>query len=136
MLASEVDNPDFQQGYREFWETTWGSYPHKPAAQEQWDKQVKLAALHIARLDKQQQNAHDNQDTRPRIFDINTKSWFLVDTGASVSIVPHSWYPRNQPDAGRALQAVNGTRIATYGVRNLDLRLGHTYNHTFIVSEV
>ena len=46
------------------------------------------------------------------------------------------WYPRSTPDTGRALQAVNGTRIATYGVKNVQLRLGHTYSHTFIVSDV
>ena len=134
--SMESDCPSLQQGYRDIWQANWGEYPHKPAAQEIWEDQVKKAALHIARLDKVAANTAAKQDPRPRVFDCNTKKWFLVDSGAAVSIVPHTWYPRTTPDTGRALQAVNGTRIATYGVVNLTLRLGHNYNHTFIVSEV
>ena len=59
-----------------------------------------------------------------------------MDSGAQVSIVPHKWYPRTTPDAGRALQAVNGTRIATYGVKHIQFRFGHNFNHTCIVADV
>ena len=122
--------------YEDFWAQSWGVYPQKPAAQVDWDNQVEKAALHIARVDKVAANSKEAQDARPRVYDANSKAWFLVDSGAAVSILPHKWYPRTTPDTGRALQAVNGTRIATYGVRNTQLRMGHTYQHTFLVSAV
>ena len=101
-----------------------------------WDKQVTKAALHVARVDKVAANALAAEDPRPRVYDANSKAWYLVDSGAAVSILPQKWYTRTTPDRGRALQAVNGTRIATYGVRHAQLRLGHNYNHTFIVADV
>ena len=134
--SSHSECPSFRRVYEDFWAQTWGEYPQKPASQIEWDKQVQKATLHIARLDKVAANSRDAQDPRPRVYDANSKAWFLVDSGAAVSIIPNKWHPRTTPDTGRALQAVNGTRIATYGVKNLHLRMGHTYNHTFIVSDV
>ena len=134
--SSHSECPSFRRVYQDFWAQTWGEYPQKPAAQVEWDKQVQKAALHIARLDKVAANSANSQDSRPRVYDANSKTWILVDSGAQVSIVPHKWYPRTTPDAGRALQAVNGTRIATYGVKHIQFRFGHNFNHTCIVADV
>ena len=136
VAETSSESPEFQQGYADFWQENWGVYPHKPACQEDWESQVKKAVLHIDRIDKVAANQQALLDTRPRVFDVNSKSWYLVDSGAAVSVVPRRWYPRSTPDAGRALQAVNGTRIPTYGVKHVTLRLGHNYSHTFVVSDV
>ena len=123
-VESFSEDPSVQEEYGAIWQEQWGVYPHKPAAQVKWDSQVEKAALHIARIDKVEANKAAADDERPHVYDFTTKSWYLVDSGAAVSIVPRKWFPRTTPDTGRALQAVNGTRIATYGVKNLTLRFG------------
>ena len=68
------DNPEVQGDYRELWSQEWGQYPHKPAAQIDWDNQVSKAALHIARIDKIAANQQDAEDARPRVYDSSQKS--------------------------------------------------------------
>ncbi len=63
---------------------------------------------------------------------------FLVDTGAQVSIIPPSPSERNRSQEHSYLQAVNGTNIATYGIRSLTLDLGlrRSFRWTFIIANV
>ena len=62
---------------------------------------------------------------------------FLIDTGAQVSVIPPSPADRNTPST-LTLQAVNNTRIRTYGTRSLSLNLGlrRTFRWVFVVADV
>ena len=57
------------------------------------------------------------------VTDVNSSRQFLVDTGAAISV-----FPPNRQEKGKisalTLQAVNGTRIPTFGERSLTLDLG------------
>ena len=62
---------------------------------------------------------------------------FLIDTGAQVSVIPPLPPDRNTPST-LTLQAVNNTRIRTYGTRSLSLNLGlrRTFRWVFVVADV
>lgn len=71
------------------------------------------------------------------ITDLNLGFQFLIDTGAQVSVVPHS--PKDRPSPNPLpLQAVNGTTIRTYSTRSLTLNLGlrRTFRWIFVVADV
>ena len=76
-----------------------------------------------------------------RLFYINDRSSglrFLVDTGAEVSVIPPSRAKRTHQQEHFSLQAVNSTKIATYGTCSITLDLGlcHTYRWVFILADV
>ena len=76
-----------------------------------------------------------------RLFHIHDRcsnSRFLVDTGAEVSVVPPSHAERFSQPGNFSLKAVNGSEIATYGVRSLTLNLGlrRTFRWVFVVANV
>ncbi|GFR95202.1 Pol polyprotein [Elysia marginata] len=75
----------------------------------------------------------------PHLFitDINTGRFFLVDTGAQVSVIPPTWFDRHHGQRGPPLQAANGTSTATYGSRNVTLRFNEsTYDARLIIADV
>ena len=67
---------------------------------------------------------HDGLGSR-RIFivDQRTKTSFLVDTGADISVYPRSRLSRDVKKAAYELFAANGTPIATYGTLAMELNL-------------
>ena len=67
----------------------WGSYNRKPVAQMDFDNLVIKACREIAVTDDP-----GDHDFRPRIKDLNTGQYFLIDTGAAVSVFPKSMVPR------------------------------------------
>ena len=115
--------------------TRWNEYPFKPVAQVHWEQQVAAASLAAAKVDIN----HDPKlttDVRPRLFDHNSNQWMLLDTGAAISCYPRSYFPDAVVDHSRSLQAVNGTKIATFGQRNVKINLGgRTFNHNFILAD-
>lgn len=70
--------------------------------------------------------------------DRSTSSKYLIDTGADVSVVPRKWFASKQPPAPLQLYAANGTVIATFGKRllQLDLGLRREFHWPFIIAEV
>ena len=68
-----------------------------------------------------------------------THHFFLIDTGACLSILPVSSYPnmRNNLSTNK-LYAANGTVIQTYGQKTLDisLNLRRKFRWTFIIADV
>ena len=79
----------------------------------------------------------DKQDNRLfYVTDRRSKTRFLVDTGAQVSIVSASTAEKRQQPATLKLQAVNGSEIDTYGIIPLTLNLGMRRDFTwnFIVA--
>ena len=76
-----------------------------------------------------------------RLFYVTDRSCgicFLVDTGAEVSVLPPSHTERKHPHDNLKLQAVNKSRITTYGTRSLTLDLGlrRTFRWIFIIADV
>lgn len=82
------------------------------------------------------------QSSRLFIFDAETKTRYLIDTGADVSIIPPTNNERQhkqRPDEKRMqLFAVNGTPIDTYGQRQITLHLGlrRQFKWQFIIADV
>lgn len=74
-----------------------------------------------------------------RLFlcDRKTGQPFLIDTGASISIVPIPKGNRKRP-ADLTLMAANNTKIATYGelTKELDFGLRRPYRWTFVIADV
>ena len=62
----------------------------------------------IAKVDEGQ------SDSRPRLYDPQSKQLMLVDTCAQVSVWPKRDYPDAKINNGMALQAVNGSKIPTF----------------------
>ena len=55
---------------------------------------------------------------------------FLVDTGAAISVIPHTHEPSAKPTQFK-LQAANGSTISTYGSKTVSLNLGMRRNFTW-----
>ena len=73
------------------------------------------------------------------VRDCSSSLRFLVDTGAEVSIVPPSRAERCPASPGKfRLQAINGSDIATFGVRSLTLDLGlrRTFRWVFVIADI
>lgn len=73
-----------------------------------------------------------------KIFDPITRIPYLLDTGASVSVVPISMYPKSKKNPDLYLYAANDSKISTYGEIPLNLSLGlrRNFNWNFIVCDV
>lgn len=71
------------------------------------------------------------------VSDELTRLTFLIDTGADVSVIPNSTFGALHK-TNDTLMAANGTSIATYGVKLLQVALGlrRTFAHTFILAAV
>ena len=71
------------------------------------------------------------------VTDVNSRKQFLIDTGAAVSVFPPTRHEKGKI-AALTLQAVNGTRIPTYGERSLSLDLGlrRTCRWIFTIADV
>ena len=78
----------------------------------------------------------EHSDMRPHVRDKRSDLWIMLDSGAAISIWPRRFYPE-LPRAQTSLVAVNGTKIATYGTKDVSLDLeGKCYTHRFIIAEV
>lgn len=75
---------------------------------------------------------------RLTIHDPKTKFNFLIDTGATFSVIPHRIFGRIKQDEKFNLTAANGTVIPTYGSKLLEINLGlrRPYKHVFIMADV
>lgn len=75
-----------------------------------------------------------------RLFIVDKKKnlKFLIDTGADLSVVPHTFYKECHRDPISVLSAANGTSINTYGTKilNIDIGLRKSFTHEFILASV
>ena len=70
------------------------------------------------------------------VFDKSSRTYFLVDSGAEVSLLPALPRDKRRPANGPALVAANGEPIRSYTRRQTSLRLGsHTFKWTFVVAD-
>ena len=83
-------------------------------------------------------SARTKKGTTFSVFDSASGRRFLIDTGASKSIIPPGPTEKKQPrDVGICLTAANGAEIATYGTRKMSVRLQEeSYTWKFIVADV
>ena len=65
---------------------------------------------------------HRNCDLRPRLVDDSTGVARLIDTGAQLSATKR--LPTDVRDDSVNLVAVNGSRINTYGERDIEVKIG------------
>lgn len=72
------------------------------------------------------------------ISDRKNRLQFLIDTGAEISVIPRIYSLANRRDTQARLTAANGTQIATFGEKliNVDLGLRRTFPHVFTVASV
>ena len=70
------------------------------------------------------------------IHDRNSNTRFVVDTGAEVSVIPPTCGDRSHPQCAFSLQGVDGSDIATHGVRSCTLNIGlrHTFHWVFVIA--
>ncbi|GFR76621.1 retrovirus-related Pol polyprotein [Elysia marginata] len=68
------------------------------------------------------------------VTDEKSKRCFLVDTGARVSVTPASWADKVSGATGQNLQAANGSSIATYGARVVQLHFGNRVFDACLIS--
>ena len=63
---------------------------------------------------------------------------YLVDTGAGLSVLPPLEINKPHKGKGKNLRAANGSEIATYGERAVEINfgLGRTYNWVFHVADI
>ena len=74
-------------------------------------------------------------DLRPRLVDLSTGECRLLDSGAQISTVKKG--PEDKIDTSINLVAVNGSRIHTYGTRNLEVKINRKkYSIPAIVCDV
>ena len=86
------------------------------------------------------QHASSNTPTARVLYlkDKSTDVRYLVDTGACLSLLPPLEIDMPDKGKGKNLKAANGSEIATYGERavQIDFGLGRTYNWVFLVADV
>ena len=74
-------------------------------------------------------------DTRPKVFDKLSNNWTLLDSGSCLTCTPKE--PQDKLDPKLKLRAVNGTSIATYGTRKVNLKMGRKmYSIDAIIADV
>ncbi|GFQ87529.1 retrovirus-related Pol polyprotein from transposon 297 [Trichonephila clavata] len=72
------------------------------------------------------------------LSDRTSRSKYLIDTGADVSVIPLTMISKHLPPASLQLFAANGTVISTYGQKlvTLDLGLRRVFKWPFIIAGV
>ena len=87
----------------------WGEYSRKPSCQRDWDRLVMKSCQKI-----EAQADPGEHDFRPRVKDLTSGHFFLIDTGAALSVIPKSLCQgKMEVDKSSGLQAVNGSKIPT-----------------------
>ena len=78
-----------------------------------------------------------NSDKCPYLYDKQLKHWQLVDSCAAVSVWPTRLFPDAVLNKGVALQAVNQSRLVTYGKPTIEFKISRkTYRHEAYIADV
>lgn len=80
----------------------------------------------------------NNTTRRLFVFDSHNGLNFLIDTGADLSVIPHTIFKVNKIDQNFSLSAANGSVINTYGSKliEVDLGLRRKFTHHFVLASV
>ena len=71
-------------------------------------------------------------DIRPHLFDKAKGVNRLLDSGSQISVTKKK--PEDKFDNSFKLVAVNGSKITTYGVREIEIKIGRKINFLYMVS--
>ena len=78
-----------------------------------------------------------SSDKRTYLYDKQLKHWQLVDSGAAGSVWPTRLFPNEVLRKGVVLQAVNQSRLVTYGKTTIEFKIGRkTYRHEAHIADV
>ena len=78
---------------------------------------------------------HRSVDVRPRLVEKKSGEARLLDTGAQITATKRN--SSDKPDEGVRLVAVNGSRIPTYGVREIQFKIGRkNYKMPAVVCDI
>src|SRR5215469_3346577 len=80
----------------------------------------------------------DLSTSRLKIFDPLSKRFYLIDTGAEISLLPRDAALSPSSVSFRTLYAANGSTISTYGEKlcTLSLHLRRTFPWIFTIADV
>ena len=127
----------------------------KPAARQshvaglKWDQAVMAAIEKAVMVDPYKADVPDgtvipaveavdwsgNSDIRPRLLDKSTGQFRLLDSGSMITAAKK--LPGDKPDNSLKLVAVNGSEIKTYGVRNLEIKIGRkSYSMPAVICDI
>nr|VZI23501.1 unnamed protein product [Spirometra erinaceieuropaei] len=85
-------------------------------------------------------NLPDSSNSGRTFYGCNTatRSCFLVDTGAKISVVPPTAADRRFPSPGLHLQATNCSLISSFGSLSLNLNIGlrRSFSWIFVIADV
>ena len=125
----------------------WGIHSSQPEAQAIWEKSLKSTVDQLVADNVEEYlpyfrvpkiaSAKGKNDDRPKLYDPISKMWILIDTGAAVSVWPKRLFQGAKLDSTLVLEAVNSSRIATYGKRIKEVRIGRkSYHKEIILADV
>ena len=76
-----------------------------------------------------------NCDIRPRLYDKSSDTFRLVDSGSQITATVRK--PEDKLDSSMRLIAVNGSKINTYGVRTIEVKLNRkSYSMPAVVCDI
>ena len=128
---------------------SWGNHTDKPVQQTKWEQTVRSECeniivnngaqyfpyLHIPQICST--GSSQDKNVRPYMKDPKSERWMLVDTGAVVTVWPKADFPEAKLNEKLCLQAVNRSKIPTFGTRIKDYKIGRkTYRHEVILADV
>ena len=73
------------------------------------------------------QHAEEELDIRPYLFDSNTKSHILWDSGSQITAWPPD--PGDKVDTKMSLRAVNGSKLKCYGFKDVSVKINRKSYH-------
>ena len=130
-------------------QSQWGIHEVKPIAQVRWEALIANEVdtmvtqntqdyyPYMQLADVQVGASSSKEDIRPKLYDPSSRRWMLVDTGAAVSVWPRADYPQSNFDPSLALEAVNKTRIPTFGKMDRQVKMGRkAFKQEFILANV
>ena len=80
-------------------------------------------------------NGYRSVDVRPRLVDKSTNQARLIDSGAQISATVR--LPGDVKDDAVRVMAVNGSKIQTYGTRDIEFKIGRkTYKIAALICDV
>ena len=99
-----------------------------------YQKDIPLGTV-IRSVDALNWKPGQNQDIRPRLLDKSTGCNRLVDSGSQISVTRKG--PDDKLDESLKLVAVNGSRINTYGVKDITVKINRkTYTIPAVVCDI
>ena len=94
-----------------------------------------MIGIQPPQVDEIHHGSSNSVDIRPHIFDPVRNEFILCDSGSQVSAWPPD--PGDSQDPNLLLKAANGSKMACYGFKNVNIKIGHKeYQFKIIKAQV